>query len=1161
MPDQPPEKISPHPWRSSEGDHRSPCDRGSTFVDLVVASNYSFLRGASQPEELVREAAALGAAAIAITDRHSVAGMVRAHVTARDVGIRLVPGTRLELWRDRTVAAAGEDWERQTPHSPPADRIEVALHATSVRGWATICRLLTIGKRRTAKGRCRLVVHDLLEHHADVLVTLLPAAPIGGFELEFLEGLLALTDLGDRDALSIGIQRLDGPEDERHLRAATVLAARLDVPLVVQNDVHMHVADRRRIQDVLGCIRHGCTLETAGRRLHPGAARRLHGEGEMIRRFVDLPDAIARTRSLADRCGGWSMDDLKYRYPAEIVPVGKTPMAHLRSLVSSGARERFGASVPPSVVERLEHEFALIEELDYARYFLTVHDIVRFARGRGILCQGRGAAANSAVCYCLGMTAVDPTRVDMLFERFISRERDEPPDIDIDFEHERREEVMQYVYEKYGRERAALIAAVISYRGRSAIRDVGMVLGLSADLVQRLSADIDWWSDGIVDAERVRALGVDPEAPAIRRLFEIASGILGFPRHLSQHVGGFVIADRPLWEMVPVENAAMPDRTVIEWDKDDVDAMGMLKIDCLALGMLSCIRKTLDLINEDRSSRPASDIRERTGPRRMELHTIPAEDPRVYDMISAADTVGVFQIESRAQMSMLPRLRPRCYYDLVIEVAIVRPGPIQGDMVHPYLRRRNGEAPIEYPDAAIRKVLQKTLGVPLFQEQAMALAVVAAGFTPGEADALRRAIAAWKRHGNAIAAFGERLQSGMAERGYSPKFARQVFTQIQGFSGYGFPESHAASFALLVYASSWLKCREPAAFAAALVNSQPMGFYAPAQIVRDARDHGVEVRRIDVATSDWDCTLERTRSRPWDHLEDDGHGRDQPRRRTSVAVDQPAIRLGLRLVRGLGEPEARRLVAAFRTHGRFERLEDLRRAAGVNMVVLRRLARADAFRSMGLDRQQAIWHLQKLRDEALPLFDSIIHGAPSAVTSGSGVSGGNAGGGILEPRAVLPSIPPIESIADDYAASGLSLERHPLACLRDVLAGRGVRRAVELDDPAVTPDGIRISVAGVVLIRQRPSTAGGIVFMTLEDETGIANLVFKPRIYRRHRRLARHEVGIVVSGRIERRGDVVHLVVGRVDGLPEPRREASESDSDGTEIRSVGRLIQPRDFR
>ena len=1155
MPDQTPSKILPHPWHApgGEGAPRGDRTRRSSFVDLVVASNYSFLRGASQPEELVREAARIGAAAIAITDRHSVAGMVRAHVAAKEVGIQLVPGTRIELWRDRHGAEQGEDWERQTPYSPPEGRVEVALHATSIRGWATICRLLTIGKRRTSKGRCRLVVHDLLEHHDDVLVTLLPAAPIGGFEMEFLDGLLALTDLGDRDALSMGVQRLDGPEDERHLQAAMVLASRIGVPLVVQNDVHMHVTDRRMIQDVLTCIRHGCTLETAGRRLYPGAARRLRGEIEMRRRFADLPELIERTRMLAERSAGWSMDDLKYRYPAEIVPEGTTPMSHLRFLVSSGARERFGSSVPEAVSERLEHEFSLIEELDYARYFLTVDDIVRFARGRGILCQGRGAAANSVVCYCLGMTAVDPTRVDMLFERFISRERDEPPDIDIDFEHERREEVMQYVYQRYGRERAALIAAVVSYRGRSAIRDVGVVLGLSADLVQRLSADIDWWSDGIVDVERVRALGIDPEAPAIRRLFEIASGILGFPRHLSQHVGGFVIADRPLWEMVPVENAAMPDRTVIEWDKDDVDAMGMLKIDCLALGMLSCIRKTLDLINEDRSSRPAADIQARTGPRRMELHTIPAEDPKVYDMISAADTVGVFQIESRAQMSMLPRLRPRCYYDLVIEVAIVRPGPIQGDMVHPYLRRRNGESPVEYPDEAIRRVLQKTLGVPLFQEQAMALAVVAAGFTPGEADALRRAIAAWKRHGNAIAAFGERLESGMAERGYSPKFARQVFTQIQGFSGYGFPESHAASFALLVYASSWLKCREPAAFAAALINSQPMGFYAPAQIVRDARDHAVEVRRIDIATSDWDCTLERTTSRPWDHLEDDGGGRDQPRRRTSVAVDQPAVRLGLRLVRGLGEHEARRMVTAVRSHGPFAHLEELRQAAGVSMSMLRRLARADAFRSMGFNRQQATWYLQKLRDEALPLFESTIRQENRSEAPDSESTGRS---GISEPRAVLPSVPPIESIAEDYAASGLSLERHPLACLRDVLARDGVRRAVELDDPAVTPDGVRVSVAGVVLVRQRPSTAGGIVFMTLEDETGIANLVFKPRIYRRHRRLARHEVGIVAAGRIERRGDVVHLVVGRVEPLPTPR---TNPDEDGSTV--IGGLVRPRDFR
>ena len=1248
---------------TASGQPASSPPRDGGFVDLVVASAFSFLRGASMPEEIVSAAAGLGVEAVALTDRHSVAGMVRAHAAAIEAGIRLVPGTRVELWRDPVAAAAGDDWERRSPFSPPSDRLDVVLHAASARGWAAICRLLTIGKRRAPKGRCRLVVHDLLEHHADVLVTMLDGGPVGdAFRLEAIEGFAGLTRLVDENALSIGVRRLDGPQDDRRLEAAVRLGRRFGVPLLAHNDVHLHEASRRPVQDVLTCVRHGCTIEEAGARLHPNDERRLRDAGAMRHRFADVPEAIERTIEIAERCRGWSLADLRYRYPSEIVPEGETPMSHLRRLVTSGARERFGPTVPESVVDRLEHEFEIIQDLDYARYFLTVHDIVRFARSRGILCQGRGAAANSAVCYCLGVTAVDPTRIDMLFERFVSRERDEPPDIDIDFEHERREEVIQYVYGRYGRDRAALVAEVISYRGRSAIRDVGTALGLSRDLVQRLAADIEWWSDGVVDEDRIRALGVDPGSPTIRRLCSIARAILGFPRHLSQHVGGFVIADRPLWEIVPVENAAMPDRTVIEWDKDDVDAMGMLKVDCLALGMLSCIRKAMAMASADRTGRPADRLAARTGPRRLELHTIPAEDPEVYDMVSAADTVGVFQIESRAQMSMLPRLRPRCFYDLVIEVAIVRPGPIQGQMVHPYLRRRQGREPVSYPDDAVRRVLEKTLGVPLFQEQAMALAVVAAGFTPGEADALRRAIAAWKRHGNAIAAFGERLEEGMVARGYDRTFARQVFTQIQGFSGYGFPESHAASFALLVYASSWLKCREPAAFAAALVNSQPMGFYAPAQIIRDAQEHGVEVRRIDILASDWDCTLERTPATPWDRWDgpsrsgrrsvparrgdrdDDRHrhgstaevradvgpggrrgrasddvsesapGDRRPRHRRTVAVDQPAVRLGLRLVRGLSEVDARRLVAAVRSGWGRPGPEDrsdapagdrhassggasrgvpgagptslaaLHRRARVPISVLRRLARADAFRSMGLDRQRALWELQRLRDEALPLFDGMfeIAGTAEVVATSDGpeshdgrridLTVGEVGGraddcveggvdhepmhddrasssGIEEADATLPPVSTLRSIVDDYASIGLSLDRHPVGCLRSTLDRRGVRPAAQLDDPIATPDGARFAVAGVVLVRQRPSTAGGIVFMTLEDETGIANLVLKPKVYRRWRPIARHAVALVAFGRVERRGAVVHLVVGRVESMP---GEESPSSTPGRSTSTIG---------
>lgn len=1152
MPQQPADKIVQHPWkRRHERAERSRSDRqtsrmksacssgpkNSGFVDLVTASNFSFLRGASHPEEMVAAAARLGAIAVSITDRHTVSGIVRAHLAAREAGIHLVPGARIEFWRDHAVGDRHLNWESTRPLNPPGQRLEIAVHAIDLDGWKTLCRLLTIGKRRTAKGRCLLTVHDLLEHHQGIMITVLPVTPIDGFLVEVLEGFAALTDLVRQDAVSLGIQRLGDPDEEIRLERTVDLGRRLGIPILAQNDVHYHEPSRRPVQDVLTCIRHGCTLDEAGRRLWPNDQRRLRSSEWMRERFSDHPEAVARSLELADRSRECRLDRLRYEYPAEITPSRKAPIAHLRDLVEEGAGRRFGPVIPEAVRAQLSHELELIDELNYARYFLTVDDLVRFARGRGILCQGRGAAANSAVCYCLGITAVDPTRIDMLFERFISRERDEPPDIDVDFEHERREEVLQYIYRRYGRDRAALVAEVVTYRGRSAIREVGTALGLSRDLVDRLASENDWWSDGVIDPDRVRSLGLDPDDHTIAGLFEISKSILGFPRHLSQHVGGFVITDGPLWNMVPVENAAMPDRTVIEWDKDDVDAMGMLKIDCLSLGMLSCMRRAMDLANMDRSGREEECIQARTGPRRLELHSIPAEDPAVYEMFSRADTVGVFQIESRAQMSMLPRLRPKRFYDLVIEVAIVRPGPIQGDMVHPYLRRRDGEEIPAYPDPAVRRILEKTLGVPLFQEQAMALAVAAAGFTPGEADELRRAIAAWKRKGDAITAFGERLQEGMAARGYDPTFAKQVFTQIRGFSGYGFPESHAASFALLVYASGWLKCREPAAFAAALINSQPMGFYAPAQIIRDALEHGVEVRRIDAQASDWDCHLERAAAMPWDDFEavkgDRGtSGVTEVPPKPTAAVDQPAIRLGLRLVRGLSQRDAVSLTEAVQRHGRFETLEALANASGLSISSLRRLARADAFRSLGITRQQALWKLQRWRDHDLPLFGELEVRPPEMMAPDSGSATDIvrvAGGGLEEPVVELPEVDPLASIANDYESIGLSIGRHPIACLRPGLAIRGVRTASELADQNACPDRCRIAVAGVVLVRQRPSTAGGIVFVTLEDETGIANLVIKPRIYVRYRRVARHAAALVAFGRLERRHEVVHLVVTRLE--------------------------------
>jgi error-prone DNA polymerase len=791
---------------------------------------------------------------------------------------------------------------------------------------------------------------------------------------------------------------------------------------------------------------------------------------------------------------------------------------------SSPSVTSFSSQIPPAVLARIEHEFAIIEDLNYAKYFLTVYDIVAFARSRGILCQGRGAAANSAVCYCLGITSVDPSRIDLLFERFVSKERNEPPDIDIDFEHERREEVIQYIYGKYGRDRAALVAEIISYRGRSAVREVGKALGLSLDLVDTLAKELDRWSSKQHTDQDLREIGLDPHDHTLRLCMNLTRQILGFPRHLSQHVGGFIISHQNLSDLVPIENAAMENRTVIEWDKDDVDAMGMLKIDCLGLGMLTCIRKALDFINEEgtkgleegtegqrdketkgmnaaalHDSIPSHMHKERgtaaTSPSvplslcpfvPFALHSIPPEDPAVYDMACRADTIGVFQIESRAQMSMLPRLKPRHFYDLVIQVAIVRPGPIQGDMVHPYLRRRDGKEPVNFPSEAVREVLGKTLGVPLFQEQAMRLAIVAAGFSAGEADKLRRAMAAWKRKGDRLLAFEERFVGGMLANNYPPDFARRCFEQLKGFSEYGFPESHAASFALLVYVSAWIKLHHPAAFAAALINSQPMGFYAPAQLVRDAREHGTTVHPVDVNRSAWNCTLE------------------------PHAPGRPALRLGMRLVRSLSEPHADSISHAVARRGSFPSIESLWRASRVPLAALRALARADAFRSMNIERRQALWQIQDLRDNPLPLFDD-LEPAPDSSAS------------------LLPIMPPDRQVLHDYNAIGLSLKAHPIFFFRDRLASLRFTTSSHIRDKARA--GASVRIAGMVLVRQRPSTASGVVFITIEDETGAANLILRPAIYERFRRAAYLSSCVAVKGTVERQGSVVHVMVSKIADL------------------------------
>jgi error-prone DNA polymerase len=1039
---------------------REPAPR---YAELQVTTNFSFLRGASHPDELVLTAAALGHQAIAITDRNSLAGIVRAHHAAKEVGIRLVIGCRLDL-RDGTSLLAF-----------PTDRA----------AYGRLTQLLTLGKRRAPKGECHLDYSDVVAHSAGQIVIVLPP---DGKAAEFAARVAA--DFRGRAYLAV--HHLYRGDDARRLARLAALGGATGLLLVATNDVLYHVPGRRPLQDVLTCIREGCMIAEAGYRLAANAERHLKAPQEMARLFRGREDAVGRSLEIVERCR-FNLDELRYEYPEEPVPDGQTPQQRLAELTWQGAAERFSSGISDKIRGLIEHELQLIERLDYARYFLTVHDIVRFARQRGILCQGRGSAANSVVCYCLGVTAVDPARIDVLFERFISAARNEPPDIDVDFEHERREEVIQYIYEKYGRDRAGLAATVICYRSRSAIREVGKALGLSVDVVATL-ADIVWgWSNDPIADQRVREAGLDPTDRTLRMALDLAAQLVGFPRHLSQHVGGFVMTRGPLSELVPIENAAMEDRTVIEWDKDDLDQLGILKIDVLALGMLTCIRKAFVLIENHYG-------------RRLDLATVPAEDPAVYEMLSRADSLGVFQVESRAQMTMLPRLKPRKFYDLVIEVAIVRPGPIQGDMVHPYLRRRSGREPVEYPSEALRQVLSKTMGVPLFQEQAMKIAIVGAGFAPEEADRLRRAMATFKRSGD-IHLFRDKFVAGMVANGYDRDFATRCFSQIEGFGTYGFPESHAASFALLVYVSAWIKCFYPEVFACALLNSQPMGFYAPAQIVRDAREHGVEVRPVDVNHSFWDSTLEPlvcpSPSRSAGPSLSPFHGE-------RAGVRGYALRLGLRQIKGFAEADAERLVAA----RPYQEPSALWRRSGIGRAALERLAEADACRSMGLDRRRALWALKALGEPPLPLFVAADDVPPSSREACA--------------MALLPEMPLGEHVVEDYASLSLTLKRHPLAFLRAELAREGLVTAAEL---AYLPVDRRLSIAGVVLIRQRPGSANGVVFITIEDETGIANLIVWAQILERFRRAALGATLLRCTGKLQREESVIHVVADRLDDL------------------------------
>ena len=1067
------------------GNGLSHAPSSAVYAELQAISNFSFLEGGSHPDELVAQAKALGLAALGIADRNTVAGVVRAHLAARQMGLRLLPGARLEL-------LCG---------------LRFVCYPTDRAAWGRLCRLLSFGQieAKAPKGECHISLDDVARHaEGQVLIVLPPQdwdwremlAPHEARIIAFGPGTPAracaqetsfearLLDIKDKLApaacLYLAAAHTYRGDDRARLAALDTLARRTGVPLLATGDVIYHTPHRRPLQDVLTAIRNHTTVAEAGLLLARNAERHLKSPREMMRLMAGYEQAVARTIEVVEMCR-FSLDELRYEYPDEPVPPGFTPQEYLERLVREGARHRFPKGVPDQVAAQLERELEIIAKKQYAPYFLTVHDIVAFANSKDILCQGRGSAANSLVCYCLGITGVSPDEANLLFERFISSEREEPPDIDVDFEHERREEVIQHIYARYGRERAGLAATVISYRARSAVREVGKAMGLAEDTLSALAGMV-WGtrSSGALPEPHIREAGLDPKDPLLARVIELAGELSGFPRHLSQHVGGFVLSRVPLVEVVPIGNAAMENRTFIEWDKDDLATLGLLKVDVLALGMLTCIRKAFDLIAEHEGER-------------LTLATVPREDSAVYDMLCNADSLGVFQVESRAQMNMLPRLKPRCFYDLVIEVAIVRPGPIQGDMVHPYLRRREGVEKVVYPSPKggdkdeLRRILDKTLGVPLFQEQAMRIAMEAARFSDADVNELRKAMATFRRRGT-IGRLEEKMISAMVARGYERDFAQRCFNQIKGFGEYGFPESHAASFALLVYASAWLKVHHPAAFACALLNSQPMGFYSTSSIVRDAQAHGVRVLPIDIAHSHVDSTLEGG-----------------------------ALRLGLREIKGLDRATAARIVEA-RELAPFSDMADLVHRASVRQDQLDVLAEAGALASLVGERRQAIWQARS------PRVDGLFAGIEAD-----------------EPKVELSPMPRLGQLALDYARSGLSLDDHPLCHLRDELAKEGVVVAEEL---ASKMHGAAVKVAGVVLIRQRPATASGVVFLSIEDETGIVNLIVRPKIFEAFESIVRHASIVFAQGTIERtpRGPVrdpdqvpvIHVLVTELRQLEIP---------------------------
>ena len=1075
------------------------------YVELQVASNYSFLRGASHVEELFAQAAAYGYPALAITDRNSLAGIARAHQRAAETGVRLIVGCELRL-------RCGTD---------------LLVYPSDRPAYSRLSRLLTLGKAQGA---------ELTGEH-------------GGFDLGWsdlaaaAEGLIAIqltdhdfprlaTTFGDRAYVALTFRR--EPDDHVRLARRELAAAEAGVASVVTGDVLYHAPGRRILQDVVTCIREGRTIDDADDILAGGGDRHLCPPGFVARHYEDFSDAVARTAALAARCA-FSLSELRYQYPDETRLPGQTPQQALDALVWEQAPVRYPDGVPDDVATQLRHELRLIETLDYAPYFLTVHSIVAFARGKGILCQGRGSAANSAVCWVIGVTSIDPVRSGLLFERFVSEARREPPDIDVDFEHERREEVIQWVYDHYGRDRAALCATINRYRARGAVREVGKVMGLTEDVTALLASQVWGWSEEGVQPEHAAGVNLNLDDPALRLTLNLARELIGFPRHMGTHPGGFVLTADRLDELVPIAPAAMDGRQVIEWDKDDIDTLRFMKVDVLGLGMLGCMRRAFELLTEHRGVT-------------LDLATIPAEDPDTYAMIRRADTLGTFQIESRAQMAMLPRMAPKTFYDLVIEVAVVRPGPIQGDMVHPYLRRRDGTEKVVYPTPELERVLGKTLGIPLFQEQAMQVAMVCAGFTASEADQLRRAMATFKMTGG-VSPFRARMIDGMVARGYAEEFADRTFRQIEGFGSYGFPESHAASFALIAYASSWLKCHHPDIFCAALLNAQPMGFYAPAQVVRDAREHGVEVRPLCVNASRWDCTLE-----------DAGGGK-------------LAVRLGLRMAKGLANADGAAIVAA--RDRPYANVEEVWRRAGVKVAALERIAEADGFAGFGLDRRAAIWAITGLSDDVLPLFAAADRRDGTLLPE------------VVEPAAELAPMTSGRVVVEDYASVGLTLRAHPVAFLRGELERT---RHVRCDQLATLRDATRMSVAGIVLVRQMPGSAKGTMFITLEDETGVANVVVWPKLFERQRPLVLAAAMMGVRGRVQTEGRVTHvvadelfdltpllrsvgqrdvafpIVAGRGDearrgGPPDPRAKVKPRDIYSPEKLSPVIKVETRDFR